>query len=81
VYLTNDHALGGRVNVLKYSRHKSAESWMLAKLTHPNVVSLVSTVLSERPGEHGLIWSTAVNQLAFPAYLSTLSLTGWLNLR
>lgn len=55
VYLTNDHALGGRVNVLKYSRRKSAESRMLAKLSHPNVVGLLSAVLPERPGEHGLI--------------------------
>lgn len=67
VYLTNDHALGGRVNVLKYSRRKSAESRMLAKLTHPNVVTLFSAVLSERPGEHGLILEYCGESVSFPS--------------
>jgi serine/threonine protein kinase len=67
VYLTNDHALGGRVNVLKYSRRKSAESRMLAKLSHPSVVTLFSAVLSERPGEHGLILEYCGESVSFPS--------------
>lgn len=50
VYLATEASTGGRLVVLKCSRHGDAEARILGRLAHPNIVPILSARLDERSG-------------------------------